>query len=74
MIEVKNLAKGFEGKTILHDVSVKMDAGKCNLIIGASGSGKTVFMKCIVGLLQPDRGQILYSGKDFTQMNVEQKK
>lgn len=74
MIEVKNLAKGFEGKTILHDVSVKMDAGKCNLIIGASGSGKTVFMKCLVGLLQPDRGQILYSGKDFTQMNVEQKK
>jgi phospholipid/cholesterol/gamma-HCH transport system ATP-binding protein len=74
MIELNNLTKGFEGKTILNDVSVKMDSGKCNLIIGASGSGKTVFMKCIVGLLQPDRGQILYGGKDFTQMNVEQKK
>jgi phospholipid/cholesterol/gamma-HCH transport system ATP-binding protein len=74
MIEVKNLAKGFEGKTILQDVSVKMDAGKCNLIIGSSGSGKTVFMKCLVGLLLPDRGQIMYGGKDFTQMNVEQKK
>ena len=74
MIEVNNLAKGFEGKTILNDVSVKMDSGKCNLIIGASGSGKTVFMKCLVGLLQPDKGQILYSGKDFTKMNVEQKK
>jgi phospholipid/cholesterol/gamma-HCH transport system ATP-binding protein len=74
MIEVKNLAKGFEGKKILNDVSVKMDAGKCNLIIGASGSGKTVFMKCLVGLLQPDKGQILYGGQDFTVMNVEQKK
>jgi phospholipid/cholesterol/gamma-HCH transport system ATP-binding protein len=74
MIEVKNLKKGFAGKTVLEDVSATMEAGKCNLIIGSSGSGKTVFMKCLVGLFQPDSGQILYSGQDFTSMAVPQKK
>src|SRR4029079_5222095 len=48
--------------------------GQCNLIIGSSGSGKTVFMKCLVGLFQPDSGDILYDGKNFTKMSVEQKK
>jgi phospholipid/cholesterol/gamma-HCH transport system ATP-binding protein len=48
--------------------------GKCNLIIGSSGSGKTVFMKCLVGLLQPDSGSILYNGQDYIQMTVEQRK
>ena len=51
-----------------------MKSGKCNLIIGASGSGKTVFMKCLVGLFQPDKGSILYSGENFTVMNTDQKK
>ncbi len=74
MIEVKNLQKGFSGKTILKDVNVNMLPGQCNLIIGSSGSGKTVFMKCLVGLFQPDRGDILYDGKNFTKMSVEQKK
>ncbi len=74
MIEVKNLQKGFAGKTILKDVNVNMLPGQCNLIIGSSGSGKTVFMKCLVGLFQPDRGDILYDGKNFTKMSVEQKK
>lgn len=69
MIEVKNIRKSFDGKTILQDVSVNMDAGKCNLIIGSSGSGKTVFMKCLVGLFVPDSGQILYSGEDFISMD-----
>ncbi len=74
MIEVKNLKKGFAGKTVLEDVSATMEAGKCNLIIGSSGSGKTVFMKCLVGLFPPDGGQILYSGQDFTAMSVPQRK
>jgi phospholipid/cholesterol/gamma-HCH transport system ATP-binding protein len=51
-----------------------MRPGQCNLIIGASGSGKTVFMKCLVGLFQPDAGEVLYNGQNFTRMNVDQKK
>ncbi|RYZ23556.1 MAG: ATP-binding cassette domain-containing protein [Chitinophagaceae bacterium] len=74
MIEVKNLKKGFAGKTVIHDATVTMEAGKCNLIIGSSGSGKTVLMKCLVGLFQPDSGSILYGGQDFTQMDSRQKK
>ena len=56
MIEVKNIRKSFNNNVILDDVSAVIDTGKCNLIIGASGSGKTVFMKCIVGLFKPDQG------------------
>ncbi|GAB4094337.1 ABC transporter ATP-binding protein [Flaviaesturariibacter terrae] len=74
MIEVKNLKKGFAGKTVISDANVTMEAGKCNLIIGSSGSGKTVLMKCMVGLFEPDAGQILYGGQDFTAMDVKQKK
>jgi phospholipid/cholesterol/gamma-HCH transport system ATP-binding protein len=74
MIEVKNIKKGFDGKTVLDGVSVNMEPGKCNLIIGSSGSGKTVFMKCLVGLFQPDSGEILYGGESFTEMTTEQKK
>lgn len=74
MIEVKNIRKSFNGNTILHDVTAMMEGGKCNLIIGASGSGKTVFMKCLVGLFQPDSGTILYDGNDFSAMNINEKK
>lgn len=74
MIEVKDIRKSFNGKPILKGVSVNMDPGKCNLIIGASGSGKTVFMKCLVGLFKPDSGQIMYNGKDLVTMNNEEKK
>jgi phospholipid/cholesterol/gamma-HCH transport system ATP-binding protein len=74
MIEVNNLKKSFNEKTVLEDVSWKMKPGQCNLIIGASGSGKTVFMKCLVGLFRPDKGDILYDGQNFTQMNIDQKK
>jgi phospholipid/cholesterol/gamma-HCH transport system ATP-binding protein len=74
MIEVKNIHKGFGEKTVIDDVSAIMESGKCNLIIGASGSGKTVFMKCIVGLFVPDSGQILYNNHDYTDMNDEEKK
>ena len=71
MIEVKNIKKSFGDKTILEDISGVMDTGKCNLIIGSSGSGKTVFTKCIVGLFKPDRGDILYDGKNMLEMDRE---
>ena len=68
MIEVKNVTKSFDGKTILHDVSAKFYTGKTNLIIGQSGSGKTVLMKSIVGLVRPEIGEVLYDGRDFLKM------
>ena len=60
MIEVKNISKSFDEKTILHNVSATFYTGKTNLIIGQSGSGKTVLMKSINGLVRPDEGEILY--------------
>lgn len=74
MIEVKNITKSFDGKTILHDVSAKFFTGKTNLIIGQSGSGKTVLMKCIIGLVRPDEGEILYDGRNLLDMNEKQVK
>lgn len=74
MIEVKNLKKSFGDKTVINDVSAVMQAGKCNLIIGTSGSGKTVFMKCLVGLFEPDEGEILYGNVNFSEMDDEQRK
>lgn len=68
MIEVKNISKSFEDKTVLHDVSAEFYTGKTNLIIGQSGSGKTVLMKSLVGLLRPDSGQILFDGRDILKM------
>ncbi|MBI3137810.1 MAG: ATP-binding cassette domain-containing protein [Sphingobacteriales bacterium] len=73
MIEVKNIKKSFDGRVVIEDVSAQMKAGQCNLIIGASGSGKTVLQKCIVGLFEPDSGEVLYSGQDFTAMRGEEK-
>ena len=65
MIEVKNLHKSFDGKEVLKDISTVFEDGKINLIIGQSGSGKTVLIKNLVGLLEPTSGQILYDGRDF---------
>src|SRR5512138_338715 len=73
MIEVKEIKKTFGDKTVIHDVSAVMKAGQCNLIIGTSGSGKTVLMKCMVGLFEPDHGEVLYSGESFTKMNRTEK-
>jgi phospholipid/cholesterol/gamma-HCH transport system ATP-binding protein len=73
MIEVKNIKKSFADKVVINNVSATMKDGQCNLIIGSSGSGKTVLMKCMVGLFAPDHGEVLYSGKDFTNMNGEEK-
>ena len=72
MIEVKNVTKSFDGKTILHNIDAKFYAGKTNLIIGQSGSGKAVLRKSIVGLVRPEEGQILYNGRDVMQMNQMQ--
>ena len=72
MIEVKNITKSFDDKTILHDVSATFYTGKTNLIIGQSGSGKTVLMKSIIGLIHPEVGEILYDGRDLMKMNQGQ--
>lgn len=69
MIEIKNLYKAFEDKTVLKGISSRFDSGKTNLIIGQSGSGKTVLMKCIVGLLEPTSGEVIYDGRSFTRMS-----
>jgi phospholipid/cholesterol/gamma-HCH transport system ATP-binding protein len=74
MIEVKQLKKGFDSKIVINGVDAKFEPGKCNLIIGSSGSGKTVLMKCLVGLFEPDSGEIIYSGQNFTSMNEEDRK
>ena len=74
MISIKNIQKGFSGKTIIENVSSEFETGKFNLVIGASGSGKTVLMKCLVGLIQPDSGEIMYNGDNFSMMNQDQKK
>ncbi|HCF63667.1 MAG TPA: ABC transporter ATP-binding protein, partial [Chitinophagaceae bacterium] len=74
MIEFKNLKKRFGEKIVLDGISHVMETGKTNLIIGASGSGKTVLQKCLVGLIEPDAGEIIYDGVSFTQMTAEKKK
>src|SRR6187200_1703726 len=73
MIEVRNIKKSFGDKVVIENVSAVMKAGQCNLIIGTSGSGKTVLMKCMVGLFEPDEGEILYSGENFIEMNRNEK-
>jgi phospholipid/cholesterol/gamma-HCH transport system ATP-binding protein len=73
MIEIKNIQKSFGDKPVIQGVSAVMKPGRCNLIIGTSGSGKTVLMKCMVGLFRPDSGNVLYDGKDFTNMRAEER-
>ncbi len=74
MIEFKNIEKSFGEKKVLNDVSHVMQTGMCNLIIGTSGSGKTVLQKCLVGLFEPDSGEIIYDGVSFTDMTDENRK
>ncbi len=74
MIEFKNIKKSFDDKVVLNDVSHIMETGKCNLIIGTSGSGKTVLQKCLVGLLEPNSGEIIYDGVSFTDMSGVERK
>ena len=74
MIEIRNISKQFGGRVILDNISATLESGKCNLIIGTSGSGKTVLTKCMVGLFKPDTGGILYSGADMFSMENDTRK
>ena len=69
MIEIKNISKSFKDKQVLFDISGKFEKGRTNLIIGASGTGKSVLLKCLVGLLEPDVGSVLFDGRDFSSIN-----
>ena len=73
MIEVRHLTKSFEDKTVLDDIDAVFETGKTNLIIGQSGSGKTVLMKNLVGLLDPTSGDVLYDGRNFVTMSKKEK-
>ena len=73
MIEARSIYKQFEGKTVLDDINATFNNGITNLIIGQSGAGKTVLLKCIVGLLAPDKGNILYDGRCITTMKEKEK-
>ena len=68
MVEVRDITKSFDGRTVLHGINAVFETGKTNLIIGRSGSGKTVLLKNIIGLQHPDRGAILYDGRELTGM------
>ncbi|MEO8961644.1 MAG: ATP-binding cassette domain-containing protein [Ginsengibacter sp.] len=74
MIEIKNISKSFGDKQILKNVSAVMETGLTNLIIGTSGSGKTVLQKCMVGLFEVDEGEIIFDGKNLTTMVEEERK
>lgn len=74
MIEVNDLHKSFSGTEVLKGISTVFEKGKTNLIIGQSGSGKTVFMKCLLGLIMPDQGTICYNGEVYSEMGPSQKR
>jgi phospholipid/cholesterol/gamma-HCH transport system ATP-binding protein len=74
MIEMINVKKSFGSLQVLKGISAVFEAGKCNLIIGKSGSGKTVTLKCLVGLFEPDEGSIIYDQRDITKMDFNEKK
>ena len=74
MIKVEHLYKGFDGVQVRKDISVEYKPGMCNMIIGASGSGKTVLLKNLIGLMEPDSGAIFYADKELTAMSYDQKK
>jgi phospholipid/cholesterol/gamma-HCH transport system ATP-binding protein len=74
MIEVRNLTKYFDNRKVIDNISVVFEQGKTNLIIGESGSGKTVLMKCLVGLHDPDEGEILYDNLSFTKQSQKEKR
>jgi phospholipid/cholesterol/gamma-HCH transport system ATP-binding protein len=74
MIEVKHISKSFGDRKILDDVSLTFNEGKANLVIGGSGSGKTVLMKCMVGLLEVDSGSINYDGRNFSELSFKDRR
>ena len=74
MIKGEHIFKSFDGRTILEDISVEFESGKTNLIIGRSGSGKTVLLKTLVGLHEPDTGKIFYDDKCYTDLSFAERK
>ena len=74
MIKVENLYKGFDGVPVLKGINVEYEPGKCNMIIGASGSGKTVLLKNLIGLLEPDKGDISYGDRKLSSMSEQEKR
>jgi phospholipid/cholesterol/gamma-HCH transport system ATP-binding protein len=74
MIEVNHLSKTFGEKHVLKDINVRFEAGVTNLIIGASGSGKSTLARCLVGLVEPEKGEVLYDGRDFVHMKNKERK
>ena len=73
MIKVENLNKSFDGVQVLKDITVTYEPGKCNMIIGASGSGKTVLLKNLIGLMEPDSGEISYGDRKLSGMSDKEK-
>ena len=74
MIELANISKSFGNQTVLKGISAQFEKGRVNFVIGRSGSGKSVMTKCTVGLLEPDSGNVLFDGRNFTAMNLKQRK
>ncbi|MEG2370864.1 MAG: ATP-binding cassette domain-containing protein, partial [Alistipes sp.] len=74
MIKAEHIVKSFDGRVILNDISIEFETGKTNLIIGKSGSGKTVLLKCLVGLHEVDSGDVLYDQINFTQLGFMERK
>lgn len=74
MIEVRDIHKSFKGEEILKGISTTFEKGKTNLIIGQSGSGKTVFLKCLLGLFTPEKGEILYEGREYSSFSEEERR
>ena len=74
MIELRNISKSFNDQRVLKGVNASFDKGKVNYVIGRSGSGKSVMTKCTVGLLEPDTGQVLFDGRNFTAMSLKERK
>lgn len=69
MIEIQNITKSFEGKLVIKGIDGVFERGKTNMIIGASGTGKSVLLKCMVGLLNPDQGNVFFTQRNFTEAN-----
>ena len=74
MIEVTNLHKSFEDNHVLKGISTSFEKGDTSMIIGSSGSGKTVFLKCLLGLFTPDDGDICYDGRYYSKMSTTEKR
>lgn len=74
MIQIQNISKAFDGRVILNNVDGEFLPGNTSLIIGGSGTGKSVLLKCMLGLIKPDKGRVLYDGRDFLNTDAESQK